>query len=493
MPKTILRTKDELARAQWAEKFTSVSEGVLYKKEGISPFPIHEYFKLGLLGKNVRMLELNAGAALIDQLVADTVTDMTIDVGGEGKGESEEEELRDWFKEIFYSDILEQTARAYFGNGYGVQQVIRDITEDGKENSFTTINVDPATWYPTVPTFKYEKIKKGRVICTFSESDDGREQWYAFVETHEKGSVQHELYKLENNADLEGAKISLNSLERFNDLDESVKTELDFIPIFQIDRTKNGGKYFGESILAKVWGNLQEISEIKTQIRQERIKHFRAKFAAPIQALSRAQRTDDSDALPDNSKQAAIADRVAQAAYDMNQEIFPIPPGGQIPQYIQRDLEIITKGCELIDKCLSEIAFTIGAPRSIFNLDEKGTIHVETEKKKDRRYMKHVLQAQRKMEWVAEQTAKTYWQWKNGKELTDLSITLASPFEMTIEEKVEFLRLMNADDKFVSQEEAVNQLWPDMTPEQREEMLATIKEEDKALTALAPVPVDFPQ
>ncbi|QDT46177.1 hypothetical protein Pan258_01940 [Symmachiella dynata] len=489
MTKVQFRTAEERDRAQWADKFTAVAEGNLYRDKN-SPFPIHEYFKLGLLGKEVRMLELNAGAALVDHMVADALTELNISSETEGNAD----EIKDWHKSIFYQDTLEQTARSFFSCGYAAQQVVRDIDPDTNENTYTIITLNSKTWYPTVPTFKYQEIREGRVVSIFSENNDGVKSWYAFVERHTKGNVEHELYKLENGNDLEGTKLKIKDLDRFKELEDSVATDLNHIPIFQIDMTRGAGKYFGQSIFAKIWGNLQEISEIKTQMRMERIKHFRSLLAAPAQSLQRAQRVDDGEALPNNSKQARVEQYEHQATFDLRQEIMAVPPGAQMPQFIQRDLEIITKAMEMIRDCLSEIASVTGCPRSVFNLDEKGTIHVETEKKKDRKYVQRITQCQKKLEWITEQGAKTYFQWKGDKAgKKEITAELDSAFEMTLEEKVDLYRKMNSDGKFISQEEAVRNLFPDMTEEERTEMLQKIQDEDKSLAGSFgdPVPVEL--
>lgn len=481
------RTAKERTRAAWANKYTSVAEGILYGGENGKggPFPLHEYFKLGLVGKSVQMLEVNAGAALIDQMVADTMTELQIET-------EQDEAVQEWMDDTEYLDSLEETCRSFFANGYAIRQSIREA--DDSENTYTSINVDAATWYPTLPTFKYQKVKDGRIISVFSVDESGNRQWYAFCEHHTVGQVEHKLYKLDNANSLDGTEVKLATLPRFADLDKSVATDLDSLPIYQINRSKTGGKFFGESILSKVWGLLHEVSEIQTQLRLERIKHFRSQLAAPRESLARAQRLDNSEALPLTSKQAQVREYNHQAEFDLNQEIFPIPPGGQVPQFIQRDLEIVTKGMELIDNVLSKISALVGAPRSIFNLDEKGTVHVDTEKRKDRRYMRHILQAQRKVEWIVKKDIETVWKWQ-GKEI-DLAVDLTSPFELTQEERVKLMREMNPSGTFVSQEEAIRQLWPDMTEEEREEMSLKIKEGDRGLLEgldRNPVAVNFPE
>lgn len=122
----------------------------------------------------------------------------------------------------------------------------------------------------------------------FYEESNGRKTWYAFVERHTVGNIAYELLQLEKSTDLEGKTVSLESLSRFAKLGlKDSSTDLNTLGVFQIDWQKPSRHVTGNSVLKPVWGILQEISEIQTQIRQERIKHFRSKLALPIQAMLR--------------------------------------------------------------------------------------------------------------------------------------------------------------------------------------------------------------
>lgn len=480
------RTAQELHRVKWAERYTSVGEGVLYSDamlDGKTPFPIHEYLKLGLLGKNVRMVEVNAGAALVDQMVADTMTQMNVMVGDK-EVDAQEKEILEWWKEIDFDSIMEEACRDLFRTGYTAQNVIRDIEKN--ENTFTVTNIDPASWYPTLPTFTHQKITTGRVIFVFSDGDTP-DNWYAFVEEHSPGYVEHKLLGIDGPDALEGKDIGLKKLEEFSGLNPKVTTGLEFIPIIQVNRRKSSRKFFGESILTPIWDILQEVSEIQTQIRSERIKHFRARLAAAVESMQRATRLDEDTAQ--HSK--ARARSIEQAIFDMNQEVLPVPAGAQMPQYIQRDLQTITVGSQEINNLLSRAASIVGAPRSVFNLDERGAIHVETEKKKDRRYTRHIFRAQQRIEQLAKRSTEIYWQWKHGEPLEQLTITLSPPFQMSMEEKVAVMREMNSRATFVSQRHAIKELWPDMSQEERAAMEEDIASENSVAGFLNHTPVEL--
>lgn len=460
---TKFRTLQDLEHAQRQEKYSKVVQGKPY--EGDPAFPIHEYLNNKLLGKDVRMLELNAGAALVNQLVVDTITTLKI----------EDDDLQEWAQDIELSEILEEAAADMYGNGFFVGQYVKDDDD-------TAITINPAHWFPDLPALTHMPVTSGRVMIPLVEYDDqGRPMYFVYVEKHEEAKYTRELYKLNAPNDVQGNPVKLSAIDRFAELDDTVQTG-DFT-ILHKNRKKTSRSFFSSSVLDIVWQQLQEINEIKTQLRQERIKHFKGKLAAPVESLMRSTTTvKPEDAR--HSKEAAAIEQ--QRVYNMSQEVFPIPVGGQIPQYIQRDLESITKGIEMIDKCLSEICATTGFPRSIFNLDEKGQIHVTTEEKKDARYMRHVLRGQQKIisfvRFLCEKKKPGF----TG------TITLANPFDLTKEQTIELLRKQNPDAAFVSQRRAIELIHDDMDEQEREVMIQQINDEGIADGFTAPA-VDLNQ
>lgn len=469
------RTKQELDRAKSAQKFQSVAEGTQYTSGKDSPFPIHQYFQNKLLGRQVKMIEVNAGAALVENMVADTITDMKISFGNPDEDMSDlEQEAMEWLDEIDYSSTLEEAARDYYGVGYAVQQPFR------YDNSKITItSLDPSTWYPALPTFTYQDVTDGRIICVWDEGTNGVQDWYALVESHTVGSIEYKLLKLDNADSLEGKEVDLSALKKFSGLKSPVKTELDYLAVFQIDHQKKSAEMFGRSVLSPIWDILQEVSEIQTQIRQERIKHFRAKLYAPIRSLQRAENVNNDVVNTQlNSKQLARRDG---AFFDMNQEVFPVPEGSTvIPGYIQRDLQTITIGSDEIDKLLSRAAAIVGCPKSVFNIEESaGNMKVDTEKRKDRKYTRRILQGQRKLAYLTKLSLQTWYKWAKVGETPQITVGFKSPFELSQEETVNLMREMNPNADFVSQEEAIKSIWPDMKPEDRDAMLQQIKDEQQ--------------
>ncbi|HEV7282311.1 MAG TPA: hypothetical protein VGN57_19065 [Pirellulaceae bacterium] len=473
----IFRTKDELLRTQWAAKFQSVTEGKQYTTEDDehSPFPIHSYLKNKLLGKNVKMLEVNAGSALIEHFVADTLTELTIKVDEQEKGPIVDE-LWEWLNEIDYEAKLDEVARSFYGTGYGVMQLFR--TEEEGENGFTAITLDSSTWYPDIPTFSWQKVTSGRVISVFSETTKKATQWYAFIEEHKPGSLTYRLYSIDGPDALEGKDIGLSRLSRFEGLAKSVTTDLDIIPIVQADRQKSSRHICGQSVLYPIWGILQEISETQTQIRQERIKHLRAKLAAAVRSLQRVDR-ERSDGSVATFKQAAALAAENAALFDVNQEIIPLMAGDPTPAYIQRDLESISKGIDHINDLLSKAAAIVGCPRHVLNLEEAGgNVKVEVEKRKDRRYMRKVIQGQSRIETSLQQLLQMYWFWKHGEEIV-VEASFADPFNLSQEEQVALVREMNPTATLISEEDAVRRVHSDKTPEEVNDYLARIKGEKR--------------
>lgn len=480
------RTADELKRAQWAEKFTSVAKGKLYTTEDdpLSPFPIHKYFANKLLGNKIKMLQVNAGAALVEHFVADTLTEFTITVDGDQKPEAIKP-ITDWYAEVDFDSKEEEACRALFGCGYGVQQIFRTV--EGEENRYPVTTVSNSTWYPDIPAFEWQTVTSGRRITVFAEKENGQKQWYAFIEKHEQGKVSYHLLAIEREDALEGTPVSLGTIRRFAGL-EDTKTDLDFMPIFQVNRQKGSDETFGTSLLYAIWDILQEITETQTQIRQERIKHLRAKFAAPIESLARVEKPT-TGGEPINSKQRAIQERTQSALYDLMQEIFPVPAGAQMPAYIQRDLESIRIGLELIESLKSDAAAIVGCPKSVFNIDEAaGNVKVDTEKRKDRRYVRKIIQAQWQMARLREQVTKAWWKWSTGADL-NIKIEFASPFNLTQQETVELMKEMNPMATLISEQDAVNEVHKNKSPEERQKILANIKAEKQQAKLAEPTQI----
>lgn len=137
---------------------------------------------------------------------------------------------------------------------------------------------------------------------------------------------------------------------------------------------------------------------------------------------------------------------------------------------------MIEKGSNEIDKLLSRAASIVGAPRSVFNLDEKGQIHVDTEKRKDRRYIRKILLGQKRTAQLVAQDIKAWRKW-NGLDDKPVTVTFASPFDLTQEESVALMREMNPEALMVSQAEAVKQVWKGMKPDDRDALLSEIEDE----------------
>ena len=478
MASSKLRTKDELQRAKWAEKYMHVSHGKQYliDEQGNadnSPFPIHAYFRNKLLGRNVKMLEVNAGTALVEYMVADTITDLKVQVADNQKAE---QDFSEWMQEQDYITKLEELARDHFGVGYGVQQPIWT-----PEETVAVTNVDPATFYPVIPTFTWQEISKTKIISVFQEEDDKKNPWYAFVEIHSAGSVEYKLYQLENADSLTGNEKPLGTLPEFAELQETTATDLEDLALFVVNRHKSSRYLLGESVLYPIWDILQEVSQVQTHIRQEIIKHGRAKIYADRQSLQRVDTKEIASDVRGHASNSKTVMHEQQGAYaNANQEFFPVPTGGVIPGYIQRDLQMIEKGSVEIDRLLSRAASIVGCPRSIFNLDEKGAIHVDTEKRKDRRYIRQIILAQRKIAGVAQKMFQTWWAWTQNGDAPEMTATFSSPFDLDQSEVVALMREMNPNGTFVSDREAVRQIWREKKPDEQEALLKEIEDEVQA-------------
>lgn len=455
----VLRTEEEVSRAVWAEKYLNVAVGDLYES---GTFPEHGYFRNKALGKEVCMVEMNAGAAIIDQMVSDTITDFKL------RSEGNEEEIAQWMEEVEFDSIMEDAARQFFATGFTAIQLT--LSEDGE---IIPITIESTRYFPDVPKLVHMAPREVRVMTPFEREEKNGIVNYLFVETHQPGVILNEVFRVDDENALEGEKVALSKFEDFAEIEEMVATGLDFIPIFQANRRKLGSKFFGESSLRPVWSLLQQASEIQTAMRNEMVKHGAAKFYGNTQNMVKtAQNNPCGCYAPDCATCSACSN--AQR-FDMNMEVMNVNPGDPIPGYMTRDLQFLDKGLSQMDELLRKVSAIIGSPSSIFNVEDmSGNTRVETDRRKERKYSKNIMRAQQRMEKLANNLIRSYLLW-SGKEDQEVDLKFDSPFELTQTEKCELVRKLNTTDKLISQKAAIELVFSDRTPEERDEILSELE------------------
>lgn len=105
---------------------------------------------------------------------------------------------------------------------------------------------------------------------------------------------------------------------------------------------------------------------------------------------------------------------------------------------------------------------------------------VDTEKRKDRRYVRKILQGQAQMATLREQITEAWWAWSHDGKTIDVTVKYESPFNLTQDELVDLAKKMNPMATLISEEDAVGMVHSDKTPEERKQLLANIQTEKQA-------------
>lgn len=482
-------TKKEKQRASWAREAQSIACGTPYDDE---VFPEHEFLRLASMGEEVKMVDLNVGTAIVRQFSSDAVTDYEVTVENEsGIDEEETEEMRKLLKQSDFMATLREAAEQLVGTGYNAFQPIR--IDGGNEQEYAIVTIDSSKYFPTLPAYTYQEYEEVRVIYDVriktkeaTQKDAAEYTNYKIIEVHTIGQIEYKAYEVGDCEDMAGNEISIQSIKGFEGYDDVVKTDLDHIPIIQVDLEKGASKFFGTSIFTGIYEQLKKISEIDTIMRNEIYKHGSSKMAADTSEMPRVAAN-----LCGCGSVGCLecASCMNNAQFDMSSEILPVNAGGIVPQYITKDLKILEIGPDLIDRTLEKIAGIIGAPSSIFNVqDRSGSTRVETDRRKEKRYTRQIYRIQDILEYGVEQSLQTILQWK-GKDAT-VRFKLEDPFEQTLNEKCELVRKLNPSDKLLSREKALKMLFNEMSQDEIDLLISDISGEENAefssLTSLTP-------
>lgn len=451
---TELLTLEELEQSKLFDKYLNIVEGQPNIDPDNAAFPIKKYQKMELLGKDVEVLNVNVATAIVNQYIADTLTELRI-TGANAQ------EVQDWFDATEAMEYAEEFLTDLIATGIAVPMLIRDIEEN--DNVYRISNVSPVRWFPDLPAQTHQTIKTARVITRFSRLVGMSRVWYMLIERYDGINVTREVYRLAHRYAREGKK-----MQGMAGLEIEPVVEIGTLPMKHIVKRKSSRSFFSVSFLQQVWELLIEINEIKTQMRQERIKHGKARIALEKRSAMRNRDVSATEADSLNSKVKEAVEIVNN--YRADQEVFFIEPGGQIPEYIQRDLQIIEKGAGEIKECLHQIAFIVGMSPSTFGLEEKQDL-AAVDKNRQKRYQRNVILLQRKtvgmFRFLLDKRAEM------GGEQSNVEIKLASPFEASMKEKIEMYRIANPTDNFLSVDYIVNDLIED--DDERDEVLAQIK------------------
>jgi hypothetical protein len=208
-----------------------------------------------------------------------------------------------------------------------------------------------------------------------------------------KGKIVHELWT--TTPDMKQSQ--LTELALFSaDLPAEEDTELDYIPIFQIDNFKTVKERFGISTYESVMNLFEEINDRITQISVQLIKHLNSKVAVGEGVLSK------------------------KGEMDSTQDIFLVEKGDIVPQYITNSNPLIEEGFKQIEGLIRQICTVTQTPASFLGLDDKGGVEkVETAKLRMAAFLKKIKRKQRSYEAKLIDILKTALFFEGAKKFPD--------------------------------------------------------------------------
>lgn len=208
-----------------------------------------------------------------------------------------------------------------------------------------------------------------------------------------KGKIVHELWT--TTPDMKQSQ--LTELALFSaDLPAEENTELDYIPIFQIDNFKTVKERFGISAYESVMNLFEEINDRITQISVQLIKHLNSKVAVGEGVLSK------------------------KGEMDSTQDIFLVEKGDIVPQYITNSNPLIEEGFKQIEGLIRQICTVTQTPVSFLGLEDKGGVEkVETAKLRMAAFLKKIKRKQRSYEAKLVDILKTALFFEGAKKFPD--------------------------------------------------------------------------
>jgi len=346
----------------------------LYYGEHYKVFGIKDYFVDSQDKEKLLYIAVN-----ISSIIADYFADMVS--GGDVK--------------IKTTDDGQQEYLDTFKNDQQLNSKIYEIALDQSKSGFSVVKlrrneanevfmelIQPSSYFPDYDqTDDYGNPSKVTLASYVTMQDEkGKEQTYLFMEINTIGSIDYEVWLVNKN--LKPTKqIPPNSpiyqTIKGDEIDHE-ETDLDFIPIWQINNTKTSRQDYGKSDFKDISTLIQENNDRLTQISVQLIKHLNAKIAIPQGIL-------------DENGNVRVSDLDAIEFGDQ----------GQIPKYITNDNPQIENGFKQIDKLIKFIAAQSKVPSDVLGIDDhKGAEKVEAIKI---RLFNTIRKVQRKRTQIAEQ------------------------------------------------------------------------------------------
>jgi len=201
---------------------------------------------------------------------------------------------------------------------------------------------------------------------------NNKKETFLYKQVHTVGKIAHELWTTTPDMK-QSEKVQLAIYS--TDLPEEESTELDYIPVFQIDNFKTVKERFGISTYESVMNLFEELNDRITQISVQLIKHLNAKVAVGEGVLTK------------------------KGEIDNDQELFLVEKGDIVPQYITNSNGLIEEGFKQIEGILRQVCTVTQTPTTFLGLDDQGGAEkVETVKIRMASFLKKIKRKQRSYE-----------------------------------------------------------------------------------------------
>ncbi len=383
-------TNDDFNRVAKLNNYYNVFKGLHSKV-----FKLKSYFEEDSKKKTLLYLAYNVG-----QIVSLTASDFLF--GEQLKIQTNEsEEQKPMEKKInaiiqnnYLDEKLYQSAVMQDVAGFAV------IAVRQKDKAAIIEEVPYDNYYPDFMGVRLGEEPRQIVIASYIDlvnPKNQKKETFLYKQIHKlengKGKIVHELWT--TTPDMKQSQ--LTELALFSaDLPAEEDTELDYIPIFQIDNFKTVKERFGISTYESVMNLFEEINDRITQISVQLIKHLNSKVAVGEGVLSK------------------------KGEIDSTQDIFLVEKGDIIPQYITNSNPLIEEGFKQIEGLIRQICTVTQTPASFLGLDDKGGVEkVETAKLRMASFLKKIKRKQRSYEAKLVDILKTALFFEGAKKFPD--------------------------------------------------------------------------
>lgn len=334
-------------RIKKLNEYYRIFRGKLYSEnQNETVFQLKQYFQNSPAKKETLAIAVNLGA-LISTISADFLfgDDFRIrHTNAETEKKLRDYQLRDNLNQKLYESSLLHSAI-----GYTAFQV-------RKEGEVATAEEVPYNnYFPDFNGVILGSEPKKKILGSYFRDGEDSNKLYILKQIHyiEDGSghIDNEVWLVDNSTLKQMKKMKLK--DYYPDMDETVDTGLEYIPVFQVNNIKTIKENFGESDYVKILDLLDEVNNRVTQLSLQFIKHLTAKMAVPRGGGS----------LDEDGNQKAE-----------DTEIFFMDPGEEAPKYIEYSNQLIEEAFKQIDQVIDKISAISQVPRMLLGGGEKGGV-----------------------------------------------------------------------------------------------------------------------